>query len=103
VQIVVTGAGSGTEPATFGCTSTAPFLLHVLITQGGDEGTYVGVQSTGAIMGTSETVFVVGGIANDTVTVGFPTPQMAAFLTLQTEDDATASINSPPLATGSSS
>jgi hypothetical protein len=103
MQIVVSTAGSGTEPAFYGCTSTAPFLVHVLITQGGDEGTSIEVQSTGASVATSETVFVVGGIANDTVIFGFPTPQMNAFLTLQTEDYATASINSPPLTTGSSS
>jgi hypothetical protein len=91
MKILVVAAGSGeTGPAHWACTSSAGFLVHVVVQDVGD-GYAIGVESTGFAMGLAVPTCVVGGIANDTVTINFG-PNMNSFLTLQTDDFAKASI-----------
>jgi hypothetical protein len=92
MKIVVAAAGAGTVPAAFECTSSASFLVYGVIQDNG--GIAIEVKSTGASFGLDLPTFVVGGIANDTVTVNF-SPGTNGFLTLYTDNEkATASIKS---------
>jgi hypothetical protein len=91
MKIVVASAGAGTVPASWACTSSAAFLVYVVM-QGSGGGVEIGVKSTGASTGVSAPAFVVGGVANDTVTITF-SPETSCFLTLETDNElATASI-----------
>lgn len=93
MKILVVAAGSGeTGPAHWACTSSAGFLVHVVVQDVGN-GYGIEVESTGAGMGVAVPTCVVGGIADDTVTISFG-PNMNSFLTLQTDDFAKASISS---------
>jgi hypothetical protein len=91
-KIIVRAAGAGTLPGAVYCTSSAPFMVYGLtnMTPNGT-GYGVGVQSTGASFGTIAPTFAIGAGAADTIVLTFP-PGTNAFLTLQTECGATASI-----------
>lgn len=89
MKILVKGAAPGSTPETITCTSSADFLIHVA-TNG--IGSYsINVKSTRLGIGTGSPTFTVGGIANDVVTFIF-LPGTTGFITLQTENTATASI-----------
>lgn len=96
-QILVQALAPGTEQAAIKCQSTADFLVFCSTNyfEPGDAppswGYAVEVQSTGAGIGTAAPMFVVGGVANDVVTITMQ-PGTTAFVTLQTRCDAKASI-----------
>jgi hypothetical protein len=54
-------------------------------------GYFVEVKSTGSSIGSVSPVFIVGGVANDVITITMQ-PGTTGFITLQTRCGATASI-----------
>jgi hypothetical protein len=91
-KIIVRAASVGTSAAAVYCTSTAPFMVYGL-TNMTPNGTGYGieVQSTGAEIGSNAPTFAIGAGAGDTIRFSFQ-PGTNAFLTLQTECGATASV-----------
>jgi hypothetical protein len=95
-QILVHAVTANKEPAVAECRSTAGFLVYCSTDHdltGADFGYLVWVESTHAQFGIRAPAFVVGGVANDVVTIQVNQGR-GAFITLQTQCGATASISS---------
>jgi hypothetical protein len=94
-QILVYALAPGTQPAAVRCTSTRDFLVYCstnyLGTGGGPWGYAVEVKSTGSAFGSASPVYIVGGVADDVITITMQ-PGTTGFITLQTKCDAAASI-----------
>jgi hypothetical protein len=86
MKILVKAVAPGSLSETVHCASGHAFLIYG-ITNGG--GYSVNLKSTGAGIGIGSPTFMVGGIANDVVTVIIQ-PGTTGFLTLQTDDGAKA-------------
>ena len=89
MKILVKAVASVAAPAVVKCTSNADFLVYGATNGAGD--CVIEIKSTGASIDTHSPAFTVGGVANDLVIV-LVTPGTKGFLTLQTADDATASL-----------
>jgi hypothetical protein len=89
MKILVKAVAPGSLQEVVNCKSDCDFLVHGITNGAGDYA--ISVKSTGAGFGVSSSTFTVGGIANDIVTIIIQ-PGTTVFLTLQTEEDATASF-----------
>jgi hypothetical protein len=95
-QILVHALAPGTKQASVKCRSTAGFLVYCSTNFSPTGlppgwGYAVDVHSTGSGFGSEAPTFVVGGVANDVVTI-IMQPGTTAFITLQTQCGAKASI-----------
>jgi hypothetical protein len=96
-QILVRALAPGTQPGGVTCTSSADFLVYCSTNYFGPGGAppswgyAVGVKSTASALGSASPVFIVGGVANDVVTITMQ-PGTTGFITLQTQCNAKASI-----------
>ena len=96
-QILVRALAPGTKPAGLKCVSNADFLLYCSTNFFGTGGAPPGwgysvqVNSTGAGIGSASPTFIVGGVANDVITIRMQ-PGTTGFITLQTRCDAKAKI-----------
>lgn len=96
-QILVRALEPGTKLARLKCISNADFLVYCstnFFSTGGAPpgwGYSVQVNSTGAGIGSTSPIFIVGGVANDVITITM-TPGTSGFITLQTRCDAKAQI-----------
>lgn len=96
-QILVRALAPPSQPAGVACTSSADFLVYCstnYFLPGGAPpswGYAVGVQSTASGFGSVSPMFIVGGVANDVVTITMQ-PGTTGFITLQTQCNAKASI-----------
>jgi len=98
-QILVYALAPGTQPAGVNCTSEADFLVYCSTNFSGTGGAppgwgyAVNVKSTGAGFGSASPVYIVGGVANDVITITMQ-PGTTGFVTLQTRCNAKANITS---------
>jgi len=98
-QILVHALAPGTQPAGVKCTSDGDFLVYCSTNYFGTGGAppswgyFVEVKSTGAGTGSASPVYIVGGVANDVITITMQ-PGTTGFITLQTRCDAKTSITS---------
>jgi len=91
-RILVAALAPGTKPAGVACSSSTDFLVHCSTNSATPPSGYtVGVKSTGFTTGSAAPTFVVGGIANDVVTIRMM-PGTVGFITLQTQCGAKAAI-----------
>jgi hypothetical protein len=94
-QIIVYPLTPGLDSASVNCTSTEDFLVYISTnyspTLPPNWGYFVTVKSTGSGTGTAAPCFIVGGVANDVITIAME-PGVASFITLQTRCDAKAAI-----------